>query len=105
MKQNELLLLVVSIFIVTVFWIGLSIYHAHANSTITETQNIQVEPITPHFNREVIEKLKARRVVDPLFDSIPAPATQAATVTPTVTPSALVTPAATPASASGSRRP
>lgn len=103
MKQNEILYLVISVFVVTVFWIGLSIWHAHVNSTISDTQNIQVQPISPHFNRKIIEKLKTRKVVDPLLS--PIPASISATVQPTVSPKPSTTPVATPAPTSGSSKP
>jgi len=101
-RQNDLLLLAISIFVIVVIWIGTNLYHAFVTSTITETQNIQVTPIDPHFDREVLEKLKSRTVVDPLFEAdsitasthaIPSPSVSIRpSISPTATPSSRVTP-------------
>lgn len=101
MKQNDLLYIVISIFVLSLAWIGFSVYHARVNSTITETQNIQVVPIEPHFNKEIISKLKERAVVDPLFEASGPSATRSATPSPAVSVTPLATPAAGTASASG----
>ena len=97
-RQNDLLLLVISIFVIVVIWIGTNLYHAFVTSTITETQNIQVTPIEPNFDREVLEKLKARTVVDPLFEADSIAASTPATPTPSVSIRPSVSPAASPSS-------
>lgn len=95
-RQNDLLILVISIFIIALIWIGTNLYHAFVTSTITETQNIQVSPIEPNFDREVLEKLKSRTVVDPLFEADSIAASTPATPTPSVTGRPSVSPTASP---------
>ena len=97
-RQNDLLLLVISIFVIVVIWIGTNLYHAFVTSTITETQNIQVTPIDPQFDREVLEKLKSRTVVDPLFEADSIAASTPATPSPSISVRPSISPTATTSS-------
>lgn len=69
-RQNDILFILISSFILTVVWIGFSLYHAHVTSTITDTQNVSVIPISPNFDTAVIDKLKTRTAVDPSLDAV-----------------------------------
>ena len=98
MKQNDLFFVVISSFIVGVFWMGFSIYHAHVSSTLTDTQTVQVVPIKPHFDTKVIDQLKTRSQRDPLFE---APQPQASSSPTPTTPSLSPTPVGSPSATSG----
>lgn len=70
MKTKELLLLLISTFIIVVTWIIFNIYHSSAKSTISEKLNIQIVNINPSFDTNALEKLKERRRVDPTFEIV-----------------------------------
>ncbi len=44
-------------------WIGFSVYHNYATSTISSDTSIRIAPIKPEFDRETIGELKAKRVI------------------------------------------
>lgn len=53
--------------VVTAFaWILFDVYHAYVDTTIPETIEEQLVPITPKFDRAYIEKMNQRQKVDPL---------------------------------------
>jgi hypothetical protein len=112
MKQNELLYIVVSLFVIVVLWIGFNLFHTYASSTVTDTQTTQVTPITPIFQKEILTKIKARPKVEPLFDSDKVSASvSAVTPTPTkpgqsvkVTPTTPVAGSASSSASGGAKR-
>src|SRR5438045_7861635 len=66
-RQREIVILLISIFIVVVVWVGVSIYHnAHA-STINDTLSQEIIPISPNFNTAALERLKKRTYIDPIY--------------------------------------
>jgi|SRR3989344_1438612 len=67
MREKDLFYLVVSIFLLTAFWVGSNIYHAFATSTISDVLKMQIEPISPIFDPKVIQSLKQREKITPLF--------------------------------------
>lgn len=79
MKQKELLYISISFFIVVIAWIGFNIYHQSATSTISDTLSIQIKPISPRFNTAVIDDLKSRQNIPPLYN---LPSQQRASSTP-----------------------
>jgi hypothetical protein len=90
MKQKDILIIAILLFIFTLVWIGEGIYHSGAGSTISEATNKKISPIAPDFDTKTINKLKGRQKINPLFEL--------QTVTPT--PIALPTPKISPQSAS-----
>lgn len=68
MKQKEILLILVSIFVLVLIWIALSIYHNAVTSTIPQALSIQIAPISPDFDKETLEKIKKRKVVQPSWE-------------------------------------
>ncbi len=73
MKQKDLLLLIVSFFILVVAYLGFSVYHNSVTSTIPEVLNIQITPISPSFDQKTIDNIKKRRVITPLYEINTAP--------------------------------
>jgi hypothetical protein len=68
MKQKDLYMILIPSFVVVIFWIGLNIYHNSVSSTIPPALNIQIKPINPTFDSKIIDKLKNRKEVVPLFE-------------------------------------
>ncbi len=68
MKQKDILIIIVLLFIFAVSWIGSSIYHSAVNSTISETTSKDIAPIAPNFDTKTIDKLKERQVIIPSFE-------------------------------------
>ena len=98
-KHKDILVLVISGFSLTVIWIASNVYHNHATSTVSETLQLQVNPIEPRFDTDTLERIKLRKVVDPKFEAQPvaspsAPSQTPANTssTPTLTPSLSATP-------------
>ena len=79
MKQKDILLLLIPMFIIVMVWIAFSIYHNSASSTISQTLNVTIKSIKPDFDTQTIEALKKREQITPLFGS-------KAQETPTPTP-------------------
>ncbi|MFH1832751.1 MAG: hypothetical protein ABH816_01100 [Candidatus Levyibacteriota bacterium] len=67
MKQKEILWFLISTFILVVLWIVLSIYHNSVTSTISKPLAIQIMPIKPNFDKETINRLKERKVINPVL--------------------------------------
>lgn len=68
MKQKDILLLIVPMFVFTVIWILFSIYHNFATTTISKGLNKNITPISPDFDLTIIESLKAREKISPIFE-------------------------------------
>lgn len=69
MKQNDLLFVTVSIFGLVVLYFLFTIYHNSVTSTIPEDVNIQITPITPVFDKNIIKDIKNRNSLPPVFQS------------------------------------
>lgn len=44
-------------------WFGFSIHHGYTTSTISSDTGIIITPIPASFDREIIEKIKAKKVI------------------------------------------
>jgi hypothetical protein len=86
MKQKDLLLIIVLLFIFISAWIAGSLYHSAVSSTISETTTKEIKSITPSFDAKTIKKLKERQKINPIFELSDT------TPTPTDVPSLKVTP-------------
>lgn len=67
MKQKEVYILIISSFVLVLIWIGLSIYHSFADSTVSEILKTKTEPIDPTFDVQTISQLKLRKVITPNY--------------------------------------
>lgn len=90
MKRNDILLLLIPSFLIVVFWVVFNIYHNFVTSTIPEDLNVQITPISPDFDTSVIENLKKRKMIEPLYiispESQPGESTLPSPLTPTEVP-------------------
>ena len=68
MKKNDILLILIPLFIFALAWIGFSIYHNIVTSTISDPLNMQITPITPIFDTNTIGSLKNRARVSPIYE-------------------------------------
>jgi len=68
MKKNDILLILVPSFIFVLAWIGFSIYHNVVTSTISEPLSMAITPISPTFDTSVIDGLKSRQNVVPIYE-------------------------------------
>jgi hypothetical protein len=80
MKQKDILIIIILLFIFTLAWIGESIYRSTSSSTISDTVSQDIKTISPNFDTKTINKLKSRKKITPLFDL------QGITPTPVVLP-------------------
>ncbi len=101
-KKIDILFILISSFIVVVAWIAFNIYHIYITSTISQTIQAQLIPISPLFDPTTIKQLKTREDIAPIFDiqtnvqtnasqaaTTPTPASYSAQVTPTASTSAI----------------
>ena len=68
MKQKDILIIIILLFIFTLAWIGSSIYHSAVNSTISENVSQDIKPIDPTFDTKTVDKLKSRVKIAPSFE-------------------------------------
>lgn len=68
MKQKDVLIILISLLIFVVIWIGSNIYHNTIQSTISDVMNQEILPINPDFDIEIINKLKNREKINPSFE-------------------------------------
>lgn len=66
-KQRDLLIIIFMTFLTVVAWVGFNIYHLSVTSTISDELQIQIAPINPNFDINIINKLKSREPVEPLY--------------------------------------
>ncbi len=86
-RQREIILLLLSILIVTIAWIGFNLYHNVVTSTISEPLQQDISPITPSFNTSIISLLKTRQFIQPQYTFSLSKPIQAATMSGSITPS------------------
>lgn len=84
MKQKDILIIIILLFIFAVAWIGGSIYHSAVSSTISETTSKDISPIAPTFDTKTIDKLKERQKIIPSFELKSTTPTPIALPTPTI---------------------
>jgi hypothetical protein len=97
MKRNDILMILIPSFIFALAWIGFSLIHNITVSTISETLDTQIAPISPNFDTNTVDSLKLRKNVAPIYQltvpiqNIVIPATPSAAI-PTPTPTIIVQP-------------
>lgn len=99
MQRKDIMLLLVSGFILVLAWIGFSIYHNLATSTVSTTVGTQLRPIPGTFDMTTINNLKKRDTITPDFNAIESQ-NNAASISPT--PPAVTTQTPTPTIATSS---
>lgn len=67
MKKNDILMILIPTFIFAFAWIGFSLLHNVATSTISEALDTQIAPIAPDFDTNTITELKKRTNVTPAY--------------------------------------
>lgn len=99
MKHKEYLIILISLLLIAVLWVGFNIYHNYTTSNIDPNDNMTVIPINKSFDQDTINQIKNRKRVDVKLDSIknaPATPSPTITITPTVTASSSPTISPTP---------
>lgn len=64
MKQRDIAILLIPVFILVVLWVIFNVYHNYVNSTITDPLTYQLVPIEGKFDENTINDIKARKRVD-----------------------------------------
>lgn len=90
MKQKDILIILILLFVFVVAWIGSSIYHAIVSSTISETTNQDIAPIGATFDTKTITDLKKRQEIIPSFE-LESMEAQVASPSPTILPEPTIT--------------
>ena len=94
--QKDILFISISSFILVVLWIGFNLYHASATSTIEPYLKLQIQPIEPSFNLEIIQNLKSRTKTTPTFELDRTSSESAIVPTPTLQEPSIASDSATP---------
>lgn len=69
MKQQQFITIILAFtLILTIVWVGSSVYHSYVDSTIDIPLENSIKPIKGTFDKETIEQLKSRTNVEPLLD-------------------------------------
>lgn len=69
-KQKDILYILIPSFILLVLWIAFTIYSNAVSSTITQTQQVNLQPISPNFDTATINSLSQRKQVTPENEAI-----------------------------------
>lgn len=97
-KQQDILFILISSFVVIAAWIAFNIYHIWATSTISSNIQQQLTPISPNFDPITLQQLKTRENINPLYAAPQTASSSALTVvnSPSTSPTSinLVTPSA-----------
>ncbi len=86
--QKDILFILGSSFVVVVAWIGFNLYHIYITSTVSDEIQVQLTPINPTFDKDLIRELKSREKINPAFDKQPSASRSATTPTAEPTPEA-----------------
>lgn len=89
--QKDILYISISSCVLVVLWVGFNIYHAHVTSTIEPSLQLQIAPIEPRFDSQVIQNLKNRQKVAPIFELNSATNEADIPPTPVVTTAPVIT--------------
>lgn len=81
MKQRDILIILVPMFILTVLWVMFTIYHNYTTSTIKDPLSIQIIPIKGTFDIKTLQQLKQRQNINPNYESV---STESVSPTPEV---------------------
>jgi hypothetical protein len=66
-RQREIIIVIISMFIVSFAWIGFDLYHNAVTTTISAPLQEDIKPIPPTFDSQVIQNLKSRHYSDPVY--------------------------------------
>lgn len=91
-QQKNLVYILIPSTIMIVVWIIFSVYNKAVMSTVSKSQIVAIQPISPVFPTGVLTQLQTRKSLDPLYsiDSVPnvvASDEAALSPTPTLAPS------------------
>lgn len=60
MNRKEIAILAIVIFLSVIAWIAFGVYHAKNTSSISQKELLQIVPLTPAFDNDIIKKLSIR---------------------------------------------
>src|SRR5438552_17883925 len=86
-KRKDVIITLWMTFLTVAAWIGFGIYHIWTTSTISEIDVSAISPINPNFDTGVINALKARENVAPLYSLFESSASRSTSVRANILPS------------------
>ncbi len=60
-KRKEILVILIFLFVIVIFWIGLSLFSSQEKLGITPEQKKMSQPLTPNLNVATLEKLEQKK--------------------------------------------
>lgn len=70
MKQRNLVIILIPVFILTISWVIFNVYHNYVSSTISDPLSLHIIPIQGSFDTQTIEEIQQRKRVNPLNEII-----------------------------------
>ena len=101
MKSKDIIILLVSGFLLVIAWIVFNIYHSSVESTTPEEIKQEIIPITPIFDQPTIDKLNRRAKISPIYEIAPQSTPPEIIIIPEITKSSEGSPSALTASPGG----
>jgi hypothetical protein len=86
-RQQDILFILISSFVVVVAWIAFNLFHIWTTSTIAPEIQKQLTPIAPDFDPATQQQLQTREEVVPLFEQerrIITPTPSIPSITPSI---------------------
>lgn len=81
--KDDLVIILITSFILIVCWIGFTIYNKSVSSTIDDTLTKEILPISPTFDTATITNLSNRQKITPLYTLTQTEEASESAVTPT----------------------
>jgi hypothetical protein len=72
-EKRDIIFILGASLVLVVLWVVFSIYHNLNASTISEPVAIDINPIKPTFQENVVTTLKNRQKITPLLNDAPSP--------------------------------
>ena len=98
MRKQQLIFLLSSTFLLVLAWISFNIYHNTVTSTIPASLGAQILPIPPTFDNSIINKIKSRKKIEPVYElktALSPTSSPTPSILPTITPSLVLSPTTT----------
>lgn len=93
MYEKNFAIVLLSITIVVIAWVGFSVYHSFVTSTLDNSLTTQIMPIRKNFNPQVLDLLRQRMSTQPTYElDMSLTQTEEASSEAVVTPEVTATP-------------
>lgn len=96
MKRKDVIFLFTATLALVLSWMIFNIYHASVSSTIPQVLNTQIKPISSIFDTKIVENLKKKEKILPIFEVEKEKLEQISTPSVLLSSPSISSPSATP---------